>query len=553
MSEYSCRLLKGMLGIYEDAGFDLSPAFDGLSFDRAYVDKTRNWVSWNEAVELYDRILAIVGSREQFLDLIRDHYGGKAGAFGYMVSLARLIHNPRSFYVEPGISFMKRQITIYDLQSEELPDGRIQIHVSIPETYRGSMLYSELSVVGFSVLPKMIGLPSAEVEVERITPHRLDILVTPPISQTIWARLKFASLSLFNHSRVFEHLESDANALVAKQRDIAQLNRELRTLIEQAVYPVVLLEGETICFSNNAFCSLTKLPTAERPGKALVDFVHPADRSPFSSWLQRGHESNEDEVLGLRLMPRDGAGVVHVHAHHRPEMTFESRRVSMLSLRDVSRELTLERELEASAQNEREAISRELHDDLGQQLSAASLLFEGITKREKLDTGGEGYGMMRDALDSALQTTRSVARDLQPVPAIPGGFVRALERLASSSSMTGSGVTVVADIRAEVDPDPFMAIQLYRIAQEAVSNATKHAQASEIRIGLETGVGGYCLTVADNGCGFAPDSLREGGAGLGIENMKKRAQMADIRWAVHSAPNDGCNISCHFSVDPVAL
>ena len=537
-----------MLGIYEEAGYDLSPAFEGLSFDRAYADKPRNWVSWNEAVELFERIEAIVDSREEFLELIRAHYGGKAGAFGYMVSLARLIHNPRSFYVEPGISFMKRQITIYELSSRELPDGRIQIHVSIPETYRGSMLYSELTVVGFAVLPKMIGLPPAHVEVEQLTPHRVHIIVTPPPSQTIGARLKFAFLSLFNQSRIFEHIESDANALVAKQRDIAHLNRELRTLMEQAVYPVVLLEDGKIRFSNNAFHSIVERPAVECLGVPLVRFVHPSDRELFSEWLQ-GNGSSEDDVLTMRILPHDGVDPIHVHAHHRPEMAFERRQVSMLSLRDVSRELKLERELEVSAQNERESISRELHDDLGQQLSAASLLFEGIAKREKLDSEAEGYRMMRGALDNALQTTRSVARDLQPVPTIPGGFARALERLASSSCMAGSDVAVMADIKAKVDPDPIVASQLYRIAQEAVSNAIKHAQASEIRICLDAGEREHSLTIEDNGRGFAPDRLQQGGAGLGIENMKKRAQMASIHLDLHSAPNDGCRIGCRFSAE----
>jgi len=534
-----------MLGIYEDAGYDLAPAFDGLSFDRAYADKTRNWVSWNEVMELFERILAIVGSREEFLDLIREHYGGKSGAFGYMVSLARLIHNPRSFYVEPGISFMKRQITIYEILSEELPDKRIRISASIPKTYRGSLLYFELTAVGFAVLPRMIGLPPAQVEAE-FGPHHINIVVTPPASQTIWARLKFAWLSLFNQSRIFEHLESDADALAAKQRDIEQLNRELRTLMEQAVYPVVLLEEGEIRFSNNAFHSMVRRSAAECLGLSFSELVRPSDRGPFSSWIQDGNEGHED-VLGLGVIPRDGGRAVHVHAHHRHEMTFEGRRVSMLSLRDVTRELALERQLHMSAQNERESISRELHDDLGQQLSSLSLLFEGIARREKLDTRSEGYGMMRTALDGAIQATRSVARDLQPVPPAPRGFAQALRRLASSSSMAGGDVTVLADIEADVDPDPFVANQLYRIAQEAVSNAIKHAAASEIRIGLRDGEGEHCLSVEDDGCGFASDRLRDGRAGLGIGNMKKRAQMAGVRLDLHSAPGEGCRVVCRFA------
>jgi signal transduction histidine kinase len=544
MSEYSCRLLRGMLGIYEDAGYDLAPAFDGLSFDRAYVGKTRNWVSWNEAIELFERILAIVGSRDEFLDLIREHYGGKSGAFGYMVSLARLIHNPRSFYVEPGISFMKRQITIYEISSEALPDGRIRVSASIPETYRGSLLYFELTAVGFAVLPKMIGLPPAQVEAE-FGPHHINLIVKPPASQTIRARLKFAGFSLFNQSRIFEHLESDADALVAKQRDIEQLNRELRTLMERAVYPVVLLEGGKIRFSNNAFQSIVRLSAADCLELSFFDFVRPTEHGLFSSWLL-GSNEDRDDVLRLGIVPRVGDGLVHVHAHHRPEMTFEGRRVSMLSLRDVTRELALERELHMSAQNERESISRELHDDLGQQLSSLSLLFEGMARREQLKPHSEGYCMMRTALDEAIQATRSVARDLQPVPSAPGGFAHALRRLASSSSVAGSDVTVCAEIDDEVAPDPFVANQLYRIAQEAVSNAIRHAAASRIRVVLQAGEDGYCLSIEDNGCGFAPDCLQRGGAGLGIENMQKRAQMADIRWDLTSAPDEGCRVSCIF-------
>lgn len=168
----------------------------------------------------------------------------------------------------------------------------------------------------------------------------------------------------------------------------------------------------------------------------------------------------------------------------------------------------------------------ELHDGLGQHLTSLSLLCGGLLKqlsdRERPEAGvARRIGMV---VDEAAAMTRSVSRGLYPVALEHGGLPAALEQLAEHASEFS---TMNCEYRGAANTevhDPLVAINLYRIAQEAVANAVRYSKANTVKIELTRMAGQYQLTVSDDGVGIVPQRLLPG-QGVGLHSMQYRASL----------------------------
>jgi signal transduction histidine kinase len=209
-------------------------------------------------------------------------------------------------------------------------------------------------------------------------------------------------------------------------------------------------------------------------------------------------------------------------------------------VREIDRARQLERELAGAVEEERRRIGHELHDDLGQRLTGMSLSFKVLS--ETLHSVSSDLSAQAQALEKhaseAISSVRGLAHGLMPVPAGPGGLRLALEQLAASvSSLHGMRCMFDFDDPVEID-DPDVATNLYRIAQEAVNNAVRHAHATEATIRLDDEDGKVTLTVADNGIGFQHDQ-RDGTqpvqvAGAGLRIMSHRASVINYALTVET-------------------
>ncbi|WP_258398573.1 PAS domain S-box protein [Burkholderia multivorans] len=213
------------------------------------------------------------------------------------------------------------------------------------------------------------------------------------------------------------------------------------------------------------------------------------------------------------------------------------------------------RELSANLQNVREEekarIARELHDDLGQQLTAlkmdVSAVELGIAGVVAPNTGvREQLRGMHRLIDSTVASVRRIAADLRPVMLDDLGLVPAIEWLVNDFTRRYR-ITVERDI-APVDTafTGAGATTLFRIVQEALTNVARHADATHVKLALKI-EDGYCmLRIADNGHG-APDSGRDGGAGsdardrpsFGLIGIRERAHMLDGTVTIDNRPGAG--------------
>jgi signal transduction histidine kinase len=217
----------------------------------------------------------------------------------------------------------------------------------------------------------------------------------------------------------------------------------------------------------------------------------------------------------------------------------------------------MSRELQTVEANERRRLSRELHDEMGQLLTA--LKFDLEASRQALSD--KPTAKVRRAFERtvrALETTdelfarlRRVVRALRPSVLEELGLKDALEALVRDIQ-TRSDLVCSVSVEGKVAADPSAsAIEaaLYRMTQELVTNVVRHAQAMTLSVHLDVDTRQWALTVQDDGIGFNPKA--ESIVGMGIRGVRERAEILGGRVDVSSAPGAGTTVTVWIPVRPL--
>ena len=218
-------------------------------------------------------------------------------------------------------------------------------------------------------------------------------------------------------------------------------------------------------------------------------------------------------------------------------------------IRDISERRVLEREVIDAATQEQARIGRELHDGIGQQLTALSMLAVSIGKK-LLTAGNAGAAAEIDKLVEHLQVSLNeshrLAQGLSPVEIDPEGLAEALSELARDVRET-SGIACSYYGTPELQVhDSDTALHIYRIAQEAVNNALKHASPERIDIHFSRTDHTLELVVEDDGSGIQTTDARQGQ--LGLHLMRYRAGIIGGELHIESPRGGGTRVSCRIPV-----
>lgn len=205
------------------------------------------------------------------------------------------------------------------------------------------------------------------------------------------------------------------------------------------------------------------------------------------------------------------------------------------------------RRLSASTMNsqeqERKAFARELHDELGQVLTALRMDTVWLHKRlqQKADDGAVRALAMCELIDKTIDEVREMAFRLRPGVLDDLGLVDALEVYAADFERR-TGIATIFQSDAVYDVDSTVATASYRIAQEALTNVARHASAAHVDVVLVVSEKQLQLIIRDDGCGFQVGNPSES-EGLGIAGMRERAVLAGGMLDVESSPGEGTCIS----------
>jgi signal transduction histidine kinase len=295
-----------------------------------------------------------------------------------------------------------------------------------------------------------------------------------------------------------------------------------------------------------------KLPDASGPA-LLASLQLSTARVPFVIVTGQGDEKAAVEVMkhgALDYVMKDTSLIDFLPAVVKRALAAVARDKALAAAQ--AEHTRLENEVLAVGERERHSIGADLHDNLGQQLTALELMCTAL----KEDAAGhpdlaKRLALMGKMLREAIAQTRSLARGLVPVSSDPEALQIGLAELAARINTLGRTRCSFECPAPVVVADHFVAGHLYRIAQEAVSNAIKHARAHQITVRLTQSNDALVLEIADDGIGL-PKSAGRGNArsGLGLGVMQHRAKAIGAELTIASRRAGGVSVTCRLPRQP---
>jgi signal transduction histidine kinase len=243
-------------------------------------------------------------------------------------------------------------------------------------------------------------------------------------------------------------------------------------------------------------------------------------------------------VAEQRLADRDIARIGATLNKLLDGVTADRRRMRQLASQVIS-----------AGDQERAHIARELHDSTAQQLSALEMLVTTSLRDSPSGPLHERLGVMREIVVDSLAEVRALSHNVHPRVLDDLGLVAALEFLARRTrEQSGLAVHMTSD--AQLEPPPAVASVLYRVAQEAVRNAVRHAQPRDVTVRVAVGPGDASLTVTDDGSGFDLGAAEAARRGMGLFVMRERMALIAGTLEIESTLGKGTSVRAHATWAP---
>jgi two-component system sensor kinase FixL len=350
---------------------------------------------------------------------------------------------------------------------------------------------------------------------------------------------------------VNEHLEQRVRERTADLEKSNRLAREseegFRALVEGVTDCAICLldpQGRVVQWNTRAE-QIQGYREADILGQQFENFyrAHDRTRSRPQDHLAMAARTGRDEEEGWRLRKDGSAFWAHVII-----TALYNEQSALRGFAHVARDITklkrLENEILEISEREQRRIGNDLHDGLGQELTGLAFLTQNIRRKLAGRALPEAAEMDRISalINSAIEQTRDLAKGLSPVEWGPDGLVAALRSLAARVRES-YGIPCQFDCgRGVLVPSHNAAMNLYRIAQEAVGNAARHGHGTGIWVSIEDDGEEVVLTVQDNGRGIGTAGAQAGG--MGLQLMPYRARMIGAVFTIDARPGGGTVIRC---------
>jgi len=332
-----------------------------------------------------------------------------------------------------------------------------------------------------------------------------------------------------------------------KQAELALREREerLRAVLNTAADAIINIDKRGIITDvNPATEQMYGYTRDELVGQSVKTLMPPQYHDEHENYITRYLETGEAHIIG---MGRDEAG------KRKDGSTFPiSLAVTELDhlglftgfIRDISQRKALEKQVVDAAAEEQRRIGQDIHDGVGQELTGlrymAQTHAESLAQQSSPDA--QTAERMTQWLTTVQQQLRAIIRQLVPVEVDKQGLVAALRGLAQQTSENHDLVCEFHCQRPVTVADAALATHLYRIVQEAVANAVRHAQAMHIGIELTEDEDALRLQVTDDGIGIR--STHEMSTGIGLRSMAYRAGLIGAILNVRAREHGGTQVSC---------
>jgi PAS domain S-box-containing protein len=355
--------------------------------------------------------------------------------------------------------------------------------------------------------------------------------------------ISVAMLVIFIASRLFFRISRPIEQAIDQQA-------ETFLILAETLREGIIIASTTgvIQFINPAIEKLFGYTRRELIGESVKRLMPREHSLAHDDYMKNYMQTGEAKIIGigrqLTAMRKDGTRFP-IYLSIGDIKTSDARLFAGVIV-DISEQQQLQREILEIPVSEQRRIGQELHDGLGQQLTGLGLLATSLLNKASKPEH-ELAAKLAKGLQEAISQVRALSRGLMPVDVDAEGLINSIENLvAEIRSHSDVSILLTINDRVRVS-DNSSALHLFRIVQEALNNAIKHARADQIRVsvGIEGSRG--CFTIRDNGAGFqhAPDKS----AGLGLRIMQHRCGLIDAEFKIESSHGEGTAIKCYFPVE----
>ncbi len=342
-------------------------------------------------------------------------------------------------------------------------------------------------------------------------------------------------------------IETDVTEQRAAEQALRESEARSRAILETTVDAIITIDvhGRVESF-NSAAERIFQYTAGEVIGRNVKMLMPSPYFEEHDGYLSSYLETGRRKIIGIG---REVTGLRKDSSTFPMELAVSDVRLGDRTIftgiiRDISDRRRLENEILEISEQERRRIGQDLHDGLGQMLTGISLISKNLERRLR-DSGAreaDAAAEITELMKEADQHARSLARGLVPVELDGNGLSSALHRLVAQASRLFSIHCSFEHVGSPHLEDNTVATHLYRIAQEAVSNAVKHGMANRVAVTLATGHDRVRLRIHDNGSGF-PDSMNES-QGMGVRIMHYRARIIGGTLDIRDHADGGAVVTC---------
>lgn len=318
--------------------------------------------------------------------------------------------------------------------------------------------------------------------------------------------------------------------------------RNLSIFFNQSPIGLIWLAADgTILQANQAQLDLLGYPVTDYVGHSFIEFC--GEPAQGHDLLKRIAAKETVRNLPMTRRCRDGT-LRYVLVDACSFWNKNQFQYSSIFLRDISDRIKLEGEILQAGEREQLRIAQDLHDGLGQLLAGTAYLTSNLRQdlAAKALPEAQQAGRILEVINEAIAQTRSLARGMSPVEPEPNGLMVALAALAERTLKMFRVRCHFNCRRPVLIADNLVATHLFRIAQEAITNAIKHGKSSRIQIRLAETPAKITLAITDNGTGLPARQRKKTGMGLRI--MHHRAEMIGGILTIQNNPGGGTTVLC---------
>ncbi len=340
------------------------------------------------------------------------------------------------------------------------------------------------------------------------------------------------------------------------------------SLVEDALIGVYIIKDGRIVFANDKFAEIYGYEKNELAGMKSSDLAHPDDRALIdemrekrlkgenvpSEYEIRGLKKNGDTIWVMRSFSlinyEDGPAISGIVS----DLT--KRRKAEDALRESGKELRiLSNQLLSAEEKERKRIARELHDSIGQALSAIKFSVEnalGQLRKISDPSELEPLEALIPLTQKTIEEVRRIVKDLRPSILDDLGILATINWFCREFQKFYAGIRVKVDLKVREDVIPSnLKTVIYRILQEALNNVAKHSAADLVLLSLAQRDRRIILRIQDNGMGFDVSetiSMTPSRRGFGLASMRERAGLSGADFQIISEPGRGTTIRVEWDV-----